>query len=128
MAMTIPFEAILRASSSGLFMSFGRFTVTPCCNKGVTTMKMINSTSMISTIGVTLISELRPLPPAAIPIAKPLSQYQQASPCDPQSLRIARQITLAPPLRLQLPRSVLDKVVNQLRSRVIHLDDEPIDL
>lgn len=37
--------------------SFGRFTVTPCCNKGVTTMKMIKSTNMMSTIGVTFISD-----------------------------------------------------------------------
>jgi len=32
----------------------GQFTFWPCCNIGVTTMKMISSTSMISAIGITL--------------------------------------------------------------------------
>src|SRR6266481_3907916 len=33
-------------------------TETPCCNMGVTTMKMMSSTSITSTIGVTLMSEV----------------------------------------------------------------------
>ncbi len=32
----------------------------PCCNMGVITMKMINSTNITSTMGVTLISETAP--------------------------------------------------------------------
>jgi hypothetical protein len=38
-------------------------TFTPDWSRGVTTMKMINSTSIMSTIGVTLISEFKSLPP-----------------------------------------------------------------
>src|SRR5437899_9049193 len=33
-------------------------TETPCCNIGVTTMKMMRSTNITSTIGVTLMSEV----------------------------------------------------------------------
>src|SRR5271163_148245 len=43
--------------SSGL-LTWAMSTCLPCCNMGVTTMKMINSTSITSTIGVTLMSEL----------------------------------------------------------------------
>src|SRR5271157_3914546 len=56
--------ATSRASSlSASCMSSGLLTLaistgTPCCNIGVTTMKMISSTSITSTIGVTLMSEL----------------------------------------------------------------------
>ena len=41
----------------GLF-TFARSTLTPFCNMGVITMKMINNTSITSTMGVTLMSEL----------------------------------------------------------------------
>src|SRR6266481_4139013 len=48
-------------SASG--MGAGLFTLAmstgwPCCNMGVTTMKMISNTSITSTMGVTLMSEL----------------------------------------------------------------------
>ena len=41
----------------GLF-TFAKSTLTPFCNMGVITMKMISSTSITSTMGVTLMSEL----------------------------------------------------------------------
>src|SRR4029079_14570424 len=68
------------SSRSASFISIGFFvlassTLTPFCNIGVTTMKMIRRTSITSAIGVTLISEVtspRP-PPDPIPIGLPLS-------------------------------------------------------
>src|ERR1044071_3746018 len=50
-------------ASSGFF-AFGRLTVIPLCNSGVVIMKMINNTSMMSAIGVTLMSELTLLLPS----------------------------------------------------------------
>src|SRR5881396_2401634 len=38
------------------FFAFGRFTVIPLCSSGVVIMKMMSSTSMMSAIGVTLMS------------------------------------------------------------------------
>src|ERR1051326_9321823 len=63
---------MIRGSTSGLFMFFGKATVIPCCRNGVTTMKMISRTSIMSTIGVTLISDWTPPPPPPpdIPITK----------------------------------------------------------
>src|SRR5581483_607439 len=52
----------------GLF-TFARSTVTPFCNMGVITMKMINSTSMTSTMGVTLMLELTFAPSSLFDIA-----------------------------------------------------------
>src|SRR3984893_2033945 len=51
------------SSLSASCMSVGLLTLaistgTPCCNMGVTTMKMMSSTSITSTIGVTLMSEV----------------------------------------------------------------------
>src|SRR6266849_4037791 len=47
-------------SASGMdsgLLTFAMSTLTPCCNIGVITMKMINSTSITSTMGVTLMLE-----------------------------------------------------------------------
>src|SRR6185437_9509570 len=48
---------------------WARLTVTPFCNMGVMTMKMINNTSMTSTIGVTLMLELTLEPSSLFEIA-----------------------------------------------------------
>src|ERR1700682_5727934 len=48
-------------SASGIdcgLLTFAMSTLTPCCNMGVITMKMISNTSITSTIGVTLMLEL----------------------------------------------------------------------
>src|SRR5258705_8652321 len=97
---------------------------------GVTTMKMISKTNMISTIGVTLISDCRPPPPpAAIPITNSFSTATNRrakshwwDTCCPTNFR------LDPGLGFQLLRAVLNKVVNQFRRRVVHLNNEAIDL
>ena len=42
----------------GMFAAFGRSTLTDCVITGMVIRKMISSTSMTSTSGVTLISEI----------------------------------------------------------------------
>src|SRR5262249_36113931 len=49
--------------ASGPEVTFGRSTETPCCRMGAVTMKMMSSTSMTSTSGVTLMSEIESPPP-----------------------------------------------------------------
>src|SRR5262245_51793031 len=48
---------------SGPAWTFGRSMVTPCWRIGAVTMKMMSSTSMTSTSGVTLICEIESPPP-----------------------------------------------------------------
>src|SRR5688500_18902715 len=131
--MTIDDSLIMFGSTSGLFKFFGRATVMPCCKNGVTTMKMISSTSMMSTIGVTLISDCRPplLPPACIditesPFTTPQPVTAGAARAAPSGFTIGHSIRRV--LGLQLLRAVLDEVVDQFRCRVVHLDDEAVDL
>src|ERR1700730_13170338 len=52
-------------SASGIdcgLLTFAMSTLTPCCNIGVITMKMISNTSITSTMGVTLMLELTLIP------------------------------------------------------------------
>src|SRR5688572_3481799 len=96
-------------------------------------MKMMSNTSMMSTIGVTLISDCRPLlpPPACIDITE--SPFTAPQPVNSGAARAApsgftiRQSCVAS-LRLQLLRAVLNEVVDQFRRRVVHLDHEAVDL
>src|SRR5277367_1536482 len=53
---------------SGLF-TWAKSTLTPFCNMGVITMKMISSTSITSTMGVTLMFELTLAPSLRVEIA-----------------------------------------------------------
>src|SRR5262245_44265524 len=48
------------APGSGAAVVLGRSMATPCCRIGAVTMKMMSSTSMTSTSGVTLMSEIDP--------------------------------------------------------------------
>src|SRR5205809_2421525 len=89
---------------STVFAAIGSFTDTPCCNRGATSIMMISSTSMTSTSGVTLMSDLTP------PLAPPRSIAIGVSPGGP-SLR----------------RRLLDEVVHQLRRGVVHFDVEIFD-
>jgi len=56
-----------------VFFAFGSFTSTPELSIGVTTMKMMSSTSTTSTNGVTLMSPMSPpfLPPTFIAMVGP---------------------------------------------------------
>src|SRR5215467_4787627 len=54
----IRIASLLSASCMAIgFLVFTMSTCTPCCNMGVMTMKMISSTSITSTMGVTLMSD-----------------------------------------------------------------------
>src|SRR5919199_2275140 len=134
-ATTTEVSLMMFWSSSGLRMSRGSATETPCWRNGVMTMKMISSTSMMSTIGVTLISDWRPPPPpAVIPIAlspgAPPPRPRRGRTPRPARGRPAGRARRTPQkkLRPELPRAVLQEVVDQLRRRVVHLDDEAVDL
>src|SRR2546421_12309827 len=94
--------------SSGLstvLLAVGSRTLTPCCNIGATSIMMMSSTSMTSTSGVTLMSDLTPplAPPRSIAIV---------------NLLVSSLWTLL---------GVLDEVVDELRRRVVHLDVEVLD-
>src|SRR5205809_8004728 len=112
-------------SSSGFRRSRGMATVMPCWRNGVTTMKIISSTSMMSTIGVTLISDARWSLPPCIPMTKTPSSTK---PVQGAIYAPLDHISWYRDLRIQLLRAVLDEVVNQFRSRVVHFHDEAVDL
>src|SRR6266542_747873 len=112
-------------------MSRGIATLTSFCKNGVTTMKMISSTSMTSTIGVTLISDcIPPVPPACIPISQTpfVVRVRRAREVAETASSLTRSHPPARELRIQLLRAILDKIVNQLGSRIVHLHDEAINL
>src|SRR5215210_6219310 len=147
-ATTTELSLMMAGSSSGLFMSRGSATETPCWRKGVMTMKMISSTSIMSTIGVTLMSEVKPPPPpddmpisllprprsargasAGAPAANNGAVAPAARERGGGGARSEAPVTLfRKPLRPELPRAVLQEVVDQLGRRVVHLDDEAVDL
>src|SRR6266568_4769257 len=93
-------------SASGILIGlsvFARVTLTPFWSIGVITMKMINNTSITSTIGVTLMSELTPATFFFFPFA------------------------IVPYLRgIKLPADVaaLQEVINQFAGAVFHFDVE----
>src|SRR6266705_2436283 len=109
-------------------MFCGRATVMPCCNIGVTTMKIIRRTNIMSTIGVTLISDVIPLelPPVIAIITSPSAGYRQkqtrTARCESRFRRSHQMLCL------QLLGPVLDEIVDQLGSRVIHFNNEAIHL
>src|SRR5437016_14122083 len=73
-------------------------TLTPFCNMGVTTMKMMSSTSITSTMGVTLMLELTLEPSSrfASAIRNPVSSFQfQVSSCG-EGPHPARDAALCP--------------------------------
>src|SRR5678816_106419 len=112
---------MIRGSSSGLRVFCGSATVMPCWRSGVTTMKMISSTSMMSTIGVTLISDANPPePPPDIPIAdSPFRKLIQTPSATRNQANRTLQTYVYIQLRLQLLGAVLDEVVDQLGSRIV---------
>src|SRR5260221_7178565 len=95
---------------STVLMAVGSLTATPCCNIGATSIMMMSSTSMTSTSGVTLISDLTPplAPPRSIDITN------SPGPC---------LVPSSSPWVL----GVLDEVVHELRRGVVHLDVEVLD-
>src|SRR5947207_8461131 len=89
-------------------LAFGRVTVMPCCNSGATSIMMMRSTSMTSTSGVTLISDLTP------PFAPPRSNAIGQSPVESRA-------------RVSWLRGLPDEEVDQLGRGIVHFDVEVLD-
>src|SRR5688572_15516974 len=115
MEITIDDSLMILGSTSGLVRFFGSATVMPCWRNGVTTMKMISNTSMMSTIGVTLISDCRlPLPPPdPIAITNLLLIQPGKRRCGTGRTSGFTHLAFRYQLGLQLLRTVLDEVVDQ---------------
>src|SRR5271169_1857231 len=118
-------------------------TLTPFCNMGVTTIKMIRSTSITSTMGVTLISELifapsfrfanaiARYPPYRVPC---LSWESPAPDCSSAGQATHRRDRGCPISRASCAREVgnlpsriaalLQEVIDQFARRVVHLHVE----
>src|ERR1019366_9173740 len=127
---------------SGLF-TFAISTLTPFCNMGVITMKMINNTSITSTMGVTLMSELTLAPSLRTDIAMEISSPGRlprrtracTRRCSPGGLSLAAdaQPTARSATQVQAARAnpelgpancrsaAFQEVINQFARRVIHL-------
>src|SRR5512140_1540545 len=115
-ATTIDFASSLR---SLVLPACGSFTSTPFCSMGVTTMKMMSRTIMMSAMGVTLMSAIGPpfLPPTAIDMGGLLLRPARPGACGSRPHAGTARL-----------RALLDEVVEQLRAGVVHLDVEALDL
>src|SRR5580765_348920 len=111
---------------STVFVAVGSFTLMPCCNRGATSIMMISSTSMTSTSGVTLMSDLTPplAPPRSIAIRE--SPYLLVRTCETCDRAQSASSHVAPHSHRYLGR-LLDEVVHQLRRGVVHFDVEVFD-
>src|SRR6185437_4033142 len=120
----------LSASAIGVgLLTLARSTLTPFCNMGVMTMKMISSTSITSTMGVTLMLELTLAPSFLLLIAMACSPSARNSLSACRGKRPVRSAVCARPGRspsVGLPANApaLQEVVNQFARRVIHLHVE----
>src|SRR5215218_5393615 len=104
---------------SCVFAATGSLTSTPFWSIGAMIIMMMSSTSMTSTSGVTLISDLTPpLPPSCIAMAR-YSQPLESGRPGPASRR--RSVCTS------LRGSLLDEVIDELRRRVVHFDVEVIE-
>src|SRR5215831_20118639 len=103
---------------AGLF-TFAISTLTPFCSIGVMTMKMISSTSITSTMGVTLMLEFtfEPSSRTAIPISNYLHRTSKFGDCDLTELRLPANRS-----------ATLQEVVNQLAGAVVHFHVEGFHL
>src|SRR5215216_5283680 len=99
------------------FLPFGSVALNPAAMSGVTIMKMINSTSMTSIIGVTLMSALTADEPALLPVDMATAGHRLLG---LEFLGEDRTPELAP--------HALDQIVDQLLGAVGHLDRQILDL
>src|SRR4029079_11527302 len=106
-------------SPSGRFsrlVPWGMVALNPFAISGVTIMKMIRSTSMMSIIGITWVSDLIAVVPAELTDV-PTAAHRLLG------LELLREDRAA-----ELAADALDEVVDQLLRRVGHLDREVLDL
>src|SRR5882724_7405274 len=112
------------------------FTSLPCCNMGVITMKIISSTSITSTMGVTFISELTLAPSLRVAIA--IRSFSCAEPFTCWPLVSEEPGVESPQHRVSNSRNhrserwlaadsssaTLQEVINQFAGRIVHLHIE----
>src|SRR5205814_7983393 len=91
------------------FLPLGRVALNPAAISGVTIMKMISNTSITSIIGVTLMSDLTEVTPAALPVDMATAGHRLLG---LEFLGEDRTPELAP--------HALDQVVDQLLGAVGH--------
>src|SRR3990172_2692873 len=94
----------------------GIVALNPLAMSGVTIMKMINRTSMMSIIGMTLGSDLTAVCPA------------RSTDVPTAAHRLLRLEFLGEDRAAELAADALDEVVDQLLRRVSHLDRQVLDL
>src|SRR5271157_4680329 len=112
-------ESSLSASGMGVgLFTLAMSTLTPCCNMGVMTMKMMSSTSITSTMGVTLMLELTFLPSSRFANAIAFNLLHAG----PGTERTALGCQLAADAPL------LQEIVDQLAGAVVHLHIEGFHL
>src|SRR5512133_2237141 len=117
--------SVTSSSFSGLrsrFLAFGSSALKPAAMSGVTIMKMISSTSMMSIIGTTFGSDLTAVRPA-LPVDMPMGRYLLSSgrgtPASAGDMAAARHRLLRLELLgedrpAELAADALDEVVDQL--------------
>src|SRR4051794_4477601 len=102
---------------TGLF-TFAMSTLTPFCNMGVMTMKMMSSTSITSTIGVTLMFEL-----TLTPSLRTFNAIKFNLPSAGDSLSCSAEL-----LQLPADAATLQEIVDQLAGAVVHFHVESFHL
>src|ERR1035437_2013801 len=108
----------LSASCMGTgLLTLAMSTLTPFCNMGVMTMKMMSNTSITSTMGVTLMLELTFLPSARTDIAITFNLLQTGA--------SANGFTLS---SSPANRAAFEEVVDQLAGAVVHFHVEGFHL
>src|SRR5260370_438940 len=109
------FEGLFDASSKLFPSAFGSSTVSPCVSIGAVTMKMISSTSITSTSGVTLISERSV--GSSVSVGRRISVRRTSSACGysrevplRQIQKVHRKVLHLPP---GLPKALDEHVVGE---------------
>src|SRR4051812_17370527 len=105
---------------SSVCVAIGRVTGTPCWSMGAMIIMMMSSTSITSTSGVTLMSDLTPpLPPSCMAMVRSPGEAMKLTAPD-DSASGARQPD-------SVLRGLLDEVVHELRRRIVHFDVEVVE-
>src|ERR1700685_3647808 len=106
------------------FLVFTRSTLTPLVSMGVMTMKMMSSTSMTSTMGVTLMSATGG---GAFFFSIPKSFRRRGAGNKPRPFRIQLGESSRTLLRCAGAPNALQEVIQKLGAGVAHLDVKRVD-
>src|SRR5262245_49107737 len=108
-----------------MFWACGGSALNPAISAGATTMKMISSTSMTSTIGVTFaVDDTPPPPPEDIAMGNLYGRVRLL-----RDRAAARRVELTREARTtELTRDTLDEIVDHFLRHVRHFSREVVDL